>query len=96
MLSSALETVLPTFQTAEVRQGVAWSPALALSYTSFHRPRGACSPVRADSVFCSSLPWCRYPRGGGRSEGGELGALSKRSLSALPGAQETRASTGWR
>ena len=33
MLSSALETVLPTCQTAKVREGVAWGVEPALNYT---------------------------------------------------------------
>lgn len=40
MLSSALETVLPTCQTAKVREGVALGMALALSYTSFPQTAG--------------------------------------------------------
>lgn len=82
MRSSALAIVLPTCQTAEVREGVALSMAPALSCTSFHRPLGACSPDRADCfLLLCALASVSLGR---RKMGGRLvlGALSRWSLSA--------------
>lgn len=66
MLSSALETVSLTCQTAKVREGVALGMAPALSCTPFHRPLGTCS---AKQTLCLSLIWLWYPWGGERWEG---------------------------